>query len=95
MRNAVIRVSAWAGAGLLVSAGWGFYFASANKSIPVEPAVNALARITQPIAALLLYLKPSSPLGLTQVIVWNAVAYALAGLILETLRQHRPLHASR
>lgn len=95
MRNASIRVAAWASAGLLISIGWGLYFANANKSIPVEPAVYALARLTQPIAAVLLYLKPSFALGLTQVIVWNAAAYALAGLIVETLRRHRALHVSR
>lgn len=64
MRNALIPICACASAGFFVSAGRGFYFANANKSIPVEPAVTAFARITQPIAAVLLYVKPSFPLGL-------------------------------
>jgi hypothetical protein len=87
MRNVLIRIAAWASAGFLVSVGWGFYFASANKSIPVEPAVYALAKFTQPILAVLLYLNPTSPLGLTQVVVWNAATYVLVGLIVETIRQ--------
>ena len=94
MRNVLIRIAAWASAGFLVSVGWGFYFASANKSVPVEPAVYALAEFTQPIAAVLLYLNPTSPLGLTRVVVWNAATYALVGLIVETIRRHRRLHVS-
>jgi hypothetical protein len=95
MRNMLIRAVIWASAGFLVSVGWGLYFASTNKGIPIQPAVYLLARLTQPSAAFLLYLNPNAPLGLTWVVVANAATYALLGLIVGTIRQHhRPLHIS-
>jgi hypothetical protein len=45
------RVVLWAGVGFLISTGWGFYFTVANKSVPIEPIVYALARWTEPAAA--------------------------------------------
>lgn len=93
MKSAVMRISVWMGAGFLVSFGWGFYFAIANKSIPIEPLVMTLAKLTNPAAAVVLYLNPGSPLGLTMVAVTNAATYALLGLIVETVRRrHRNLH---
>ena len=92
MKNIWIRLAIWMGAGVLVSLGWGLYFATANKSLPISPIVMAVARLTNPIAAAVLYLNPGSSLGLTWVAVTNATAYALLGLIVETLRRHRPLH---
>lgn len=95
MKSVLIRISTWMGAGLLVSFGWGFYFATANKGIPIGPIVYALARLTQPITAVVLYLNPASPLGLTWVAVTNAATYALLGLMVETVgRHHRSLHLS-
>jgi hypothetical protein len=95
MKNTLIRIAMWASAGFVVSLGWGFYFASTNKGVPIEPAVYALARLTQPIAALVLYLNPSYPLGVTWAEVANAATYALVGLIVETIGQgHRALHIS-
>jgi hypothetical protein len=85
MRNVVIRIAMWASVGLLVSVGWGFYFANANKSIPIEPIVYTLARLSQPAAAVVLYLNPTSRLGLTWVAVANAATYALLGLIATTI----------
>jgi hypothetical protein len=95
MRNMLNRIVMWGSAGFLVSVGWGLYFATANKTIPIEPTVYALARSTQPAAAFALYLNPTPVLGLTWVVVLNATTYALVGLIAETIRQHRwSLHAS-
>ena len=95
MRNVVIRIAMWASVGFFVSVGWGFYFAKANKSIPIEPAVYTFAMLTQPAAALRLYLNPTSPFGLTWVVVANAATYALLGLIATTIRKHRlALHIS-
>ena len=94
MRDLLIRIAVWASAGFSVSLAWGIYFASAAKSIPIEPTVYALAMLTQPAAAILLYLRPNSPLSLTWVIAANAVTYAVLGLLVETIRQHRRLHIS-
>ena len=95
MRNILIRTAIWTSAGFLVSLGWGFYFAFTNKGIPIGPAVHALARLTQPTAAVILYLHPASALGLTWVAVTNALTYTLLGLIVKTVRQHhRPIHIS-
>ena len=82
----------WATAGFLVAVGWGIYFATKDKGIPIEPIVYDLARLTQPAAALLLYLNPRSTLGLTTVVLENAAMYALVGFIVEAIR--RPLQTS-
>jgi len=76
------RIAMWASAGFLVSGCWGLYFAVTNKDIPIEPIVNILARLTQPIMVL-----SSHPLSLYLVLFANAATYALVGLIVETLRQ--------
>ena len=95
MRNVLIRTAIWTIAGFLVSFGWGFYFASTNKAMPIEPAVYALARLTQPATAVVLYLNPASTVGVTWVAVTNAATYALLGLIIETIRRYyRSLHLS-
>lgn len=96
MRYALIlRLVMWASAGLLVSIGWGAYFASTNKGIPIEPLVYALASLTQPAAAVRLYLNPASAFGLTWVAVANASTYTLFGLTVETIRRHyRSSHIS-
>jgi hypothetical protein len=53
MRNGMIfRIALWACTGFVVSAGWGLYFASANKANPIEPFVYAFFRLTQPVAAI-------------------------------------------
>jgi hypothetical protein len=81
------RITLWAGAGFLVSAGWGFYFALANKSIPIGPIVYALARLTEPAAAVFIHFNPNYLLGLRAVVIANAATYALVGLIVETIRR--------
>ncbi len=95
MRNGMIfRIVLWASTGSLVSAGWGLYFANANKALPIEPIVNAFFRLTQPIAAITVSYF-DFPRGLTSIAVENAVTYALLGLIVETIRQrYRPIQIS-
>jgi hypothetical protein len=78
----------WASAGFLVSVGWGFYFAATDKSVPIGPIVYALARLTEPVAAVAVYFNSHYPLGLRTVAIANATTYALLGLIVETIRRH-------
>ena len=95
MRNVLIRIAGWASAGFLVSLGWGLDFARTSKDTPIEATVYALARLTQPTAGVILYIKPNLSLGLTWVAVTNALTYTLLGLIVKTVRQHhRPIHIS-
>jgi hypothetical protein len=95
VRNVLIRIAVWASTGFIVSLGWGLYFAMTRKGIPIEAAVSALAKLTQPAAGVILYIKPSLPLGLTWVAFANAATYALLGLIVETIRQHyQPIRIS-
>ena len=82
----------WASAGLLVSVGWGLYFTNANKALPIEPIVYAFAAVTQPIAAVALYLKLAHQLGLTWVVAVNAATYALIGSVVETIRHYDSQH---
>jgi hypothetical protein len=86
MRNR-LRIVIWASAGFLVSAGWGLYFAAAGKGIPIRLIVYALAGITQPAAAIVVYFNPHYLLGLRAVELANAVTYACVGLIVETIRR--------
>ena len=87
MRSA-FRIVIWASAGFLVSGGWGWYFAAPKKDIPIELTVYALASLTQPAAAVVVFSNPHYLLGLRAVEIANAVAYALVGLIVETARRH-------
>ena len=77
----------WVSVGFLVSAGWGFYFATTNKAMPIRLIVDALARLSQPAAAVVLYFNPHYLLGLRAVAIANAVTYAFFGLIVETIRR--------
>jgi hypothetical protein len=80
------RITGWTGAGFLVAGFWGLYFANANKSKPIGPLVDAFARLTQPIAAIVAaYVH--SPVGLHSFLWMNAATYALIGLIVEALRR--------
>jgi len=95
MKSVLIRIATWTSAGFFVSFGWGFNFATANKGIRIGPIVHTLAQLTQPTAAVVLYLTPATPLGLTSVAVTNAATYGLLGLMVETIRRHhRSLHLS-
>ena len=88
MKSSIMRLALWACAGLFVSAGWGLYFATANKAVTIDSIVYALAELSQPAAAIIIHIKPSLPLGLTWVAVANGVTYALFGLITQTFRRH-------
>ena len=80
------RIAVWACAGFLAAGFWGLYFANADKSKPIGPLVGALARLTQPIAAVVVsYVH--SPVGLQSFLCLNAATYALIGLIVEALRR--------
>jgi hypothetical protein len=89
MRNVTFRIGMWAVIGLMIAFGWGLYFTTGNKSVPVEPVVYSLARLTQPVVAMVLYFNPDLPLGLTVAMVGNAAAYALVGLVVEIRRRER------
>jgi hypothetical protein len=93
MRNG-FRIVMWASAGFLVSVCWGFYFAAANKSVPIEPIVYALAYLTQPFAGVVLYLDPHYALGLRAVVVANAATYALIGIVKERIPKRTISQAS-
>ncbi len=82
------RIAAWACVGFLVASCWALYFAWRSKDNPIEPIVYAIACLTQPIALLRSY-----PLSVYLVLFANAATYALAGLIVETLRRQLK-HAS-
>ena len=81
------RIAIWAIVGAAISAGWGFYFATGDKSIPVGSMVAIFASITQPVAAVVAYFQV--PFGVTAAVAWNACAFAVIGVIVETLRRHR------
>jgi hypothetical protein len=82
------RIIMWASVGFLASRGWGFYFAATDKAIPMGPIVYALARLTEPTAAVVTYLNPHYLFGLRAVEIANAATYAFVGLIVETIRRH-------
>jgi hypothetical protein len=86
MRNATFRVGVWAAAGLLIAMAWGLYFATANKTIPIGPLVYVMARLTQPVVALIVsYLTPD--VGLREAAAANAATYAIVGIVVETVRK--------
>jgi hypothetical protein len=80
------RIAIWACAGFLAAGFWPLYFANADKSKPIGPLVEALARLTQPIAAVVVSYIPS-PVGLHSFLWINSATYALIGLVVETLRR--------
>jgi hypothetical protein len=85
----------WATVGVVISAGWGFYFATANKDNPIGPIVSALASLTQPVVAIAVsYVYVNVPVGLTSCVIANAATYAVFGLTVETIRRYRALETS-
>jgi hypothetical protein len=80
------RIAMWASAGFLVAGCWGLYFASADKANPIEPIVYTLARLTQPVVAVVVSYS-HFPVGLRWCLVANAATYVLVGLIVETIRK--------
>ncbi len=80
------RVFQWAFAGFLVAAGWAFYaLATFPDSIQAKPLVWNLALLTQPIAWASMHF--NFPASIYLVFATNAGAYALLGLIVESLRR--------
>ena len=82
---AVFRIVMWASAGFLVSAGWGFYFATADKATPIPSIVYTLALFSQPGVGAVTVLYPDLPVGLSAVVVANAATYALLGPALSSI----------
>jgi hypothetical protein len=77
------RIGLWTGVGFLVAGGWALYaFASTPPALTSADPILTLVRLTCPIA-----LFSSYPIRLYWVLLANAATYALAGLIVETLRQ--------
>jgi hypothetical protein len=83
------RIAMWSSAGFLVAVGWALYFATVSKDNPIEPMVSTLVRLTCPIATA----GAHYPISIYLAVVANVATYALAGLIVETLR--RQLRHSR
>jgi hypothetical protein len=77
------RIAMWASAGFLVAGFWALYaLATTPPSFIFVSPLMALVRLTCPIAFLSSY-----PIRFYWVLLANAATYALAGLIVETLRQ--------
>lgn len=77
------RVAIWAAGGFLVASGWAIYFLEANKDHPIAPMLSTLVRITCPIAIVGMH----SPISIYWVLASNVATYAVAGLVVETLRR--------
>jgi hypothetical protein len=92
MRNTAIRIALLATLGFFVSAGWGLYFANADKANPIDPIVYALANITEPVVGIT-HSYFDFPRGLRAVEIENAVTYVLIGLMLALIRRS-PLQTS-
>ena len=89
--SAILQLTAWASVGVLIAFAWGYYFAAANKALPVAPNVRALAALTQPAVAAFLSFDPAYRIGLYGGALVNAATYALFGLFFETVRRsYRP-----
>lgn len=84
------KIALWAGAGFLVAGGWAIYaLASAPPALSYGDPLLPLVRLTCPIAIL----GSSHAIRLSWVLVANAATYALAGLMVENLRQR--LHPAK
>ena len=80
------RILLWAFAGLLVATGWAFYAAATFPNLmQANPLVWNLALLTQPLAWASIHF--NFPASIYLVFASNAVAYALVGLIIASLRQ--------
>jgi hypothetical protein len=78
------RITIWAIAGFLVAGGWALYILAMKPgAITFSAPIMSLVRLTCPIAIL----GSSYPISLSWALVANAATYALAGLLVETLRQ--------
>jgi hypothetical protein len=77
------RVAIWAAAGFLVASGWAVYFFLKDKDLPIEPLVSAVLRLTCPIAIVGMH----CPVSIYSSLAANVATYAVAGLLVETLRR--------
>jgi len=77
------RIAVWAAAGFLVASGWAVYLLVRSKDHLIEPIVSTLIRLTCPVAIVGSYY----PVSLYSSLVANVAAYALIGLMVETLRR--------
>jgi len=81
--NMKYRIGMWACAGFLVAGGWALYaLASTPPALTSGDPILSFVRVTCPIAFFSSY-----PIRLYWVLLANAATYALAGLIVETMRQ--------
>jgi hypothetical protein len=77
------RIGIWASAGFLVAGCWALYALAARPpALTSADPLLPFVRLTCPIALLSYY-----PIRLSWVLLANAATYALAGLIVEILRQ--------
>ena len=84
------RIAMWASAGFLVAGGWALYaLATTPPALGPGDPLLPLVRLTCPIAIL----GNSYAISLFWALVANAATYALAGLLVESLR-HR-LHPAK
>src|ERR1700730_2104225 len=77
------RIAIWAAAGFLAASGWAVYFLVASKDHPIEPTVSTLVRLACRVAIVGSHFSVS----LYSALVANVAAYALVGLVVETLRR--------
>jgi hypothetical protein len=77
------RIALWAVIGCLIAAAWAFYFGSTDKANAIDPIVYTLASLTQPIV----FFVRHSAFSLYDVIVANALTYAVVGLTVEMIRR--------
>lgn len=85
------RIAMWAMAGFMVAAGWAFYAAASFPEAisRANPLAWNLALLTQPLALASMHF--NFPASIYWVFVTNAAAYALVGLLVESVRrQLRP-----
>jgi len=84
------RIAIWASVGFLIAGGWALYaLATTPPALGLGDPLLPLVRLTCPIAIL----GSSYPISLYSALLANASTYALAGLIVETLRQR--LHSAK
>jgi len=84
------RIAIWASVGFLIAGGWALYaLATTPPALGLGDPLLPLVRLTCPIAIL----GSSYPISLYSALLANAATYALAGLIVETLRQR--LHSAK
>jgi len=78
------RISMWAGVGVFVAGFWALYaLATKPPALTFADPIMTLVRITCPVALL----GAHYPIRLSWVLLANAATYALAGLVVETLRR--------